>query len=646
MNWSFGHIDFSTYPFYNEKALGVKYTTESTTIRVWAPTAEKVILRLYEKGIGREHFYLAHFKKQNATWEIEIPGDQHGVYYTIQCQINGAWMDEVPDTYAYAVGVNGKRAMICDFARTNPNDWQNDKRILPEHYTDMVLYELHVRDFSIDEFSGIKNKGKYLAFTERGSRSPEGVKTGIDHLVEMGITHVHILPIYDFFTVDEAHPEKKEYNWGYDPLNYNALEGSYSTNPFDGSTRIREFKQLVKTLHDKGIGVIMDVVYNHTGLINHSYFNQTVPGYFYRQRPNGTFSDASGCGNEIASERSMVRKYIIDSLKFWATEYHLDGFRFDLMGVFDIETMNTIRKELDVIDPKLVLYGEGWTAASSPLAEKYRAVKSNAPKLNGIAVFNDDFRDALKGHWGSPNSLGFASGQTLNEESVKYAIVGATDHPQINYSYVESMKWAWSLSPQQSINYVSCHDNYTLHDKLKLSRPDAKIQELARMSCLSGAILLTSQGIPFLHAGIEMMRTKKGHGNTYKSSDEFNMIDWSRKAIFSYVTDYFKTLIAIRKKHPAFRMTDTKMIQQYLKFSVHYIPGVVAYEIGPYANGDDWKYIQVILNNNPNPVVFSIEKRKWTEIANGLAIDENGLSCHHSDTVFVPPVSMMMLVEQ
>jgi pullulanase len=644
MNWSFGHIDFSSYPYYNG-SLGIVYSKEKTMLTVWAPTASMVLFRIYSNGSTGEPIDVVKMKKgKSGEWVGTADGDCHGLYYTIQCQIGDHWMDEIPDPNAFAVGVNGRRGMICDFSKTDPASWSSDRRILPEHYTDLVLYELHVRDFSIDEFSGIGNKGKYLAFTERGTRSPEGVKTGIDHLVEMGITHVHLLPVYDFVTVDEAHPEKKEYNWGYDPLNFNAVEGSYSTDAHNGITRINEFKLMVKALHDAGIGVIMDVVYNHTGLIHHSYFNQTVPGYYYRQRQNGTFSDASGCGTEIASERSMVRKYIIDSVLFWAKEYHLDGFRFDLMGVYDIETMNAVRHELDKIDPKIIIYGEGWTGGESPMDEKFRAVKSNTPKLNRIAVFNDDFRDAMKGNWGSPYTLGFVSGQTLNEESVKYGIVAATYHPQIIYNYVASTKWAWSLAPNQSINYVSCHDNYTLYDKLKMSRPDASLFDLARMACLAGAIVLTSQGVPFLHAGVEMLRTKRGNGNSYKSGDEINLIDWSRKALFSYVTDYFKKLIAIRKKHPAFRMTKTDQIQKHLTFSKHYMPGVVAYEISGNANGDSWQHIQVIFNNNPSPIVFPVEKRNWIEIANGLAVDENGLSSHYSETAFVPQVSMLLWV--
>ncbi len=645
MNWKFGHIDFSQYPHYNEKPLGVNYQPEATIIRVYAPTAQNVLLRLYKTGNGSDHYQIENFKQKDSIWEIEIEGDQQGAYYTIQCQINNSWLDEIPDPYAYAVGVNGKRGMICNFQQTNPANWENDSRVLPNQYTDMVLYELHVRDFSIDNFSGIENKGKFLAFTEENTRSPEGLKTGLDHLIEMGITHVHLLPIYDFFTVDEAHPEKNGYNWGYDPLNFNAPEGSYSSDPFNAEVRIKEFKQLVQKLHSNGIGVIMDVVYNHTGLINHSYFNQTVPGYYYRQRRNGTFSDASGCGTEIASERSMVRKYIIDSLKFWVEEYHLDGFRFDLMGVFDIETMNAIRSEMDKIDPKIVLYGEGWTAASSPLDEKFRAVKSNAPKLKNIAVFNDDFRDSIKGDAFNEHSWGFVSGQTLNEESIKYAIVAATGHPQINYGYVSTTKWAWSLTPQQSINYVSCHDNYTLYDKLKKARPDASLQDLARMVCLAGSLLLSSQGVPFIHAGMELLRTKKGHGNTYKSDDSYNLIDWSRKAIFSYVTDYFKKLIDIRKKHPAFRMATTKQIQKHLRFNKEYFPGVVAYELIDNANGDSWNHIQIIFNNNPEPIVYPIEMGNWTDIVNGLAIDENGLTCHKSHSAFVLPMSMLMMVK-
>ncbi len=645
MNWTFGHIDFSTYPAYEEGNLGASCSIEKTTFRLWAPTASIVLFRLYNMGLGGELIEVYQMSKENSgVWSIEIEGNNHGLYYTVQCMIGDRWMDEVPDPYAFAVGANGRRGMLCNFEYTDPVNWENDVNILPENYTDMVIYEVNVRDFSIDPNSGIQNKGKYLSFTEKYTRSPESVKTGLGHLQELGVTHVHFLPIFDFLTVDETKNDNKQYNWGYDPLNFNAPEGSFSTDPFEGVTRITELKRMIKSLHDNGIGVIMDVVYNHTALINHSYFNQTVPGYFYRQRSNGTFSDASGCGNEIASERSMVRKYIIDSLNFWAKEYHIDGFRFDLMGIFDIETMNRVRAELDKISPKIVIYGEGWTGGESPMNEKFRSVKRNSSQLERIAVFNDDFRDSIKGHWSDSGSLGFASGQTLNEESVKYGIIASTFHPQIVYNWVASTKWAWSFSPQQSVNYISCHDNYTLYDKLKLSRPNASLQDLTKMVCLAGAILLTSQGIPFLHAGVEMLRTKKGNSNSYKSGDEINMIDWSRKALFSYVTNYYRDLISIRKKHPAFRMTNADQIRKYLVFSKYYLPGVISYEIGPHANNDSWEYIQIIFNNNDRVISFVVEDRKWKIIVRGYVIDENGIGENFSSNVQVPPKSMLMLV--
>lgn len=646
MEWFFGHIDFSTYPATDER-LGVSYSPRNSLIRLWAPTSSSVMFRLYDTGAGNTLLSEQLMTKINdkGVWETEVLGDCHGFYYTVQCFIGNEWMDEVPDPYAFSVGVNGKRGMICDLNRTNPDGWDEDKRVLPENYTDMVIYELHIRDFSIDPFSGISYKGKFLGLTEKGTRSPEGVKTGIDHLVDLGITHVQLLPIFDYCTVDETHNPQDEYNWGYDPLNYNAPEGSYSTDPYNGAKRIAELKLLVKTLHDNGIGVIMDVVYNHTGLINHSYFNQTVPGYYYRQRSNGTFSDASGCGTEIASGRTMVRKYIIDSIKYWASEYHIDGFRFDLMGIYDIDTMNMIRKELDTIDPKMVMYGEGWTGAESPMSETMRAVKSNVPKLDRIAVFNDDFRDAVKGGWGGSFSRGFASGQTLNEESVKYGVVAATFHPQIIYGYVASSKWAWSMSPTQSINYVSCHDNYTIYDRIRLSRPqDESLSVLTRMVCLAGALLMVSQGVPFLHAGMEMLRTKRGDGNSYKSPDSVNMVDWSRKAMFSYVFDYYKNLIDLRKKHPAFRMNSATQIREHLKFSKHYVPGIVAFSINNYANGDTWKHIRVMLNNNPDPVVFPVKQKLWREIANGFAIDEKGLSERVLHSFFIQAYTMVILV--
>ncbi|MDD4109760.1 MAG: type I pullulanase [Prolixibacteraceae bacterium] len=407
-DWKFNHIDFSTYPFYGGDDLGVFWSPEKTVIKIWAPTAQMVEFRLYKDGATGEPFYKTQLQASgDGTWSTVLTGDYEGKFYTFRID-DGEWLEEIPDIYARCVGVNGKRGMVFNQAKTNPDGWDEDK--LPERVaaTDAIIYETHVRDFSISPSSGIMHKGKFLGFAEEGTTSQEGELTGLSHLKELGITHVHLLPVFDFFTVDEEDPSAK-YNWGYDPLHYNAPEGSYSTDPYDGAIRIREFKILVQALHSAGIGVILDVVYNHTYFARESVFNNTVPGYFYRQKSDGTFADASACGNEIATERAMVRKYIIDSLKYWTEEFHIDGFRFDLMGIYDVETMQIISEEITGISPGLLLYGEPWAAAESPMPEELRAVKRNMSNLRGIAALNDDLRDALTGNQGSRKSTGFVS---------------------------------------------------------------------------------------------------------------------------------------------------------------------------------------------------------------------------------------------
>ncbi|MDO8899377.1 MAG: type I pullulanase, partial [Bacteroidales bacterium] len=388
------------YPFYEGEDLGVHYATQKTSFRVWSPTAESVKLRIYSAGHAGEMLDVYQMEKDlKGTWIFELNGDWKNKYYTYQVKIGNKFLLEVPDPYAKAVGVNGDRGMIVDLSATNPPDWEHTLRPPLKSYADIVLWEIHVRDFSVHPSSGINHTGKFLAFTEESTRSPEGQKTGIDHLVELGITHVHLLPVFDFATIDESRLEKNQFNWGYDPKNFNVPEGSYSTNPFDGNVRISEFKQMVQALHKNGIRVIMDVVYNHMFDAGKSSFENLVPGYYFRMRPDGTFSDGSACGNETASEKPMMRKFMLESLKYWVNEYHIDGFRFDLMGLHDIETMNLIRKELLAIDSTIFLYGEGWTAADSPLPEKERALKSHASRLNGVAVFSDDIRDGIRGPW-------------------------------------------------------------------------------------------------------------------------------------------------------------------------------------------------------------------------------------------------------
>jgi pullulanase len=390
----------------------------------------------------------------------------------------------------------------------------------------------------------------------------------------------------------------------------------------------------------------MDVVYNHSGLIFDSWFNQFVPGYYYRQRADGTLSDASGCGNELASERAMVRKFIVDSVAYWAEEYHLDGFRFDLMGILDIETMNQIRTRLDLIDPNIFLYGEGWIAAESPLQESLRATKLNTPKLDRISSFCDDMRDGLKGSPFNRNSIGFISGLTLREEKIKFAITGAIKHPQIFYDYVDSSRQPWANSPSQCVNYVSCHDNYTLFDKLQYSCPEASMEEIDRMTRLAIGILLTSQGVPFLHAGMEMHRTKGGHHDSYRSPDDVNQLEWSRKSKYATLFNFSKSCIELRRQHPAFRMNDSNMVREKLFFFQKYIPGVIAYQLKDHANGDSWKNILLLFNGNNYSVEFEIPGKRWLIVAQNGELIPNGMGHVTTNRVRLHPISMMILAEE
>ena len=643
-DWKFNHIDFSIYPSYEGNDLGVTWTPEKTIVKIWAPTAKMIEFRLFKDGQSGEAFHKTQLQAVgNGVWSTVLIGDYQGKYYTLRIN-DGEWLAETPGPYARCVGVNGKRGMIYDPHKTNPENWGNDKRPALKSFTDAVIYETHVRDFSISESSGIQHKGKYLGFTEEETQTKKGVKTGLSHLKELGITHVHLLPVYDFFTVDEEKPFEK-YNWGYDPLHFNALEGSYSTNPFNGTVRINEFKKLVQALHANGIGVILDVVYNHTYFAKESVFNQTVPGYFYRQKKDGSFANASGCGNELATERVMVRKYIVDSLRYWAKEFHIDGFRFDLMGIYDLETMKTIRKEMDSINHGMLLYGEGWAADQSPLPEEKRAVKRNMPQIPGIAAFNDDMRDALKGNHSSKKTKGFVSGLELREEAVKFGVVGAVHHPQIVYDYVESSKQPWAGDPVQCVNYASCHDNYTLWDKLKLSCPKATDKELRKMMKLTGALILTSQGIPFLHAGVEFCRTKGGHGNSYKSPDSVNQIDWNRKEQFADVFNYYKNLIEMRKNHPAFRMSQTAQVQNHIKFCTEYKIGVVSYCIDGRETNDSWKDILLIFNGSRKTETVPLPEGNFKTVAKGDEFNADDQGDMVSGELKAEPISMTILVK-
>lgn len=636
---------FTDYPVYNGNDLGVQYNNTQTVFTIWAPAASEVVLRLYRQGDGGEPLQTISLKKgPQGSWTNTVHGNLVNQYYTFQAKQNGQWLEERPDIYAKAVGINGKRGMVVNPAATNPVNWANDKRPPLKNFTDIILYELHVRDLSIDSSSGIRHKGKFLGLAEAGTKNSAGATTGLDHLKELGITHIHLLPSFDFNSVDETQPELNRYNWGYDPLNYNVPEGSYATNAYDGNVRIREFKQMVQALHAKGLRVILDVVYNHTSNLA-SNFNQFAPGYFYRHQANGSYSNASGCGNETASEKAMMRQFMIASVAHWAKEYHLDGFRFDLMGIHDIATMNAISDTLHKIDPTIFVYGEGWTAGDSPLPEAERAVKKNTYQLRGIAAFGDELRDGLRGPFSDVKVKGFISGMPGTAESVKFGIVAATQHPQINYSQVNYSKAPWAAQPSQAISYVSCHDDNTLFDRLVIDNPGVPEKDIIQMDKLSQAIVFTSQGVSFLHAGEEMLRTKKGVANSFESPDSINALDWNRKTRYRPVFDYYQSLIALRKHHPAFRMPTAQMISKHLQFLETADPLTIAYRISGHANGDQWKEILVLLNGSRQEKNFSLPAGQWTLAVDGDIIREKGIKKISASVVQLPATSAWVLFQ-
>lgn len=640
------------YPIYLGSDLGVFCHNGSTKFRVWAPVAQMVNLHLYERGNGGNKLASFDMKQGNGgTWFFHYDGNLSGHYYTFQALINQQWKNEVPDPYAIAVGVNGDRGMIVDMSLLNPPGWENDSGPVFGSFNEMVLWETHVRDFSIHASSGSKYPGKYLAFTERGTRSPEGYSTGIDHLLELGVTHVHLLPVFDFFTVDEQRLDVPQYNWGYDPKNFNVPEGSYSTDPYDGRVRIQEFKQMINALHTAGLGVIMDVVYNHMFDAGSSPFEQLVPGYFFRQWPDGSLSNGSGCGNEIASERPMVQKFIIDSVKFWAKEYHFDGFRFDLMGLLDSETMNLIRHELSLINRGILIYGEGWVAGDSPLAPGRRATKDNLRQLDGIAVFSDEIRDGIRGNAFHKGAPGFMAGNPKSGESVKFGVVAATKHPQVHYQQVNYSKSPYSDSPLKTISYVTCHDNPVLWDIVNSTCPHCSESQKLDIHKLANAIVLTSQGIPFLHAGEEIVRTKFGEHNSYNLPDEINQLIWSNKSRYYEVFKFYSQLIRLRKNHPAFRMTSVAQIQKHLSFLDQDNPLIVGFLLANHANGDRWNKILVYYNGADREVKADLPEDSWRVVAYKNEINEIGVNgvpykdCFE-ENIMLPSRSLMILVDK
>ncbi len=638
------YTSYELYPVRSGSLTEMEYTPEATHFTLWAPTADEVRLMLFDAGEGG-HAYetISMIPDTEGTWTAKVEKDLLGKFYTFNVKINERWLGDTPGINAKAVGVNGKRAAILDMRTTDPEGWADDKRPALASPADAVIYEMHHRDFSVDPSSGIRNKGKYLALTEEGTLSPEQLATGIDHLKELGVTHVHILPSYDYASVDETKLDENRYNWGYDPQNYNVPDGSYSTDPYDPAVRIREFKQMVQALHKAGIRVVLDVVYNHTFNTTESNFERTVPGYFYRQMSDGSFADGSACGNETASNRPMMRKYMKESVLYWLNEYHLDGFRFDLMGIHDIATMNEIRKAVTAVDPSIIIYGEGWAAKAPQMPEDSLAMKANIYRMPGIAAFSDEMRDALRGPFNDNRQGAFLAGIPGGEESIKFGIVGAVKHPQVDNDSVNYSKTSWAEQPTQMISYVSCHDDMCLVDRLKASVPGITPQELARLDKLAQTAVFTSQGIPFIYAGEEVMRDKKGVHNSYNSPDSINAIDWKRKAEHADVFAYYKGLIQLRKNHPAFRMGDADLVRKHLEFLPVEGSNLIAYRLKENANGDAWEDIIVVLNSRKENARLTVPEGKYTVVCKDGFISEGGLGTLYGPEVIVPAQSALII---
>lgn len=638
---------FATLPSYAGEDLELVADNAGARFRLWSPQAEAVKVLIYPTDRNSSPIdTIGLTKNDNGTWSGHIAKNLIGKFYTFRVKHNGKWLKETPGVWAKAVGTNGERAAIINFAATNPAGWDQDRGPALKSINDAVLYEMHHRDFSMHPSSGIVNKGKFLALTEEGTRSLLGDKTGIDHLKELGVTHVHILPSYDYNSVDETQLPSNQYNWGYDPFNYNAPEGSYSTNPADPTARVKEMKEMVKALHDAGIGVVMDVVYNHTSLNDDSNFSLTAPGYYYRHRPDGSYSDASGCGNETASERQQMRNFIVNSVKYWAKEYHIDGFRFDLMAIHDTETMNEVTKALKEINPSIFVYGEGWTAGDSPLPVERRALKENVSKMPDVAVFSDDIRDAVKGHYSNALDRGFATGKPGLEETVKIGIVAATDHPQVDFAKGNNSKFPYASAPTQIINYVSCHDDLTLTDKLHKSLQGESEADMLRAAKLAQTIVFTSQGTPFMFAGEEIFRDKKGVHNSYKSPDSINAIDWANKQKYADQFKYYQQLIKLRKAHPAFRMTTAADVAKHLVFDNVKEPGLISYSLKDNANGDSWKEIKLVFNGSNDVKTVKIPKGDWIVIASDGMLDAEGLGTAKGGKMAVQPRSALILARE
>ena len=634
------------------------YTKQATDFCFYAnPDAKSVVLRLYDEGLGGKPVKtvkLQQDKQQPGYWKATVKGDLKGKFYTIDQSGNKKEWVETPGVFATAVGVNGKRGYIYEPSETNPEGWCKDKRPELKSPCDLVIYEMHHRDYSIARNTTLsptlqKDAGKteypskFLALTEPWA---------IEHLKNLGVNAIHILPSYDYGSVDETRLSTPQFNWGYDPVNYNVPEGSYSTDPYNPLARIREFKQMVQALHKAGIRVILDVVYNHTYDIEHSNFQRTYPDYYYRKNADGSYSNGSGCGNETASEKPMMRKFMIESVRHWINEYHIDGLRFDLMGVHDIETMNAIRHAVDEIDPSIFIYGEGWSAGSCAYPQEKLGLKAHIRQMPRIAAFSDDLRDALRGPFSDDTKGAFLAGLPGSEESIKAGIAGMISHPQVDFTKVNYSKESWVNEPSQMISYVSCHDDMCLVDRLKASIPslktvdgklsDSQLAELVRLDKLAQTAVMLSQGVPFMLNGEELLRDKKGVHNSFESPDSINQINWGNLARYPQVFDYYKSLLQLRKNHPAFRLGRADLVRRHLEF----LPSqdaLVAFRLKDYAGGDSWNNIIVVLNGSKEQREVTIPEGTYTIVACDGVINEQGLGEITGQKVSVDPQSALII---
>lgn len=604
------------------------YTPEQTVFKLNAPV--RPVLRLYNAGMGGKLVKTVKLRPAGKNlWAATVKGDLKGRFYTFDMG-----RGQTPGVFAKAVGVNGARGAVIDMASTNPQGWETDRRPATKSPADLVVYEMHHRDFSIDASSGLQHKGKFLALTEPGA---------IAHLKELGVNAIHILPSFDYASVDESHLERPQYNWGYDPLNYNVPEGSYSTDPYTPAVRIREFKQMVQALHKAGIRVILDVVYNHTFDLKGSNFERTYPGYYYRYKADGTPSDGSGCGNETASEQPLMRRFMIESVKYWINEYHIDGFRFDLMGIHDIETMRQIRAEVNKIDPTIFIYGEGWSAGTCAYPQEKLAMKANMKQLPGIAAFSDEMRDALRGPFSDDSKGGFLARVPGTEESLKFGIVGGVAHPQVDMSKVNYSKEVWANEPTQMVAYVSCHDDMCLTDRLRASIPGISTDELVRLDLLAQIAVFTSQGVPFILSGEEMLRDKKGVHNSFNAPDSINHLDWNNLKKYPQVFDYYKGLIRLRKAHPAFRLGKAGLVRDNLRFlsaPAHCVAYCISNRNVP---GEEWNNTIVILNAGKEAAKVAVPEGKYTIVAKEGVIIPEGMGEMEGSEAFVAPQSALII---